>query len=390
MAELQRIYSGEFLLNLSLYKDELSNGENISFDGLEAMRVFSSFGVVFLHVCSATGTTDFLELCVKFRDFALPVMVLSSFFVLTVSLRRKADSERDFGDFFCRLVNRLFLPFFVWTGFYVLFIVVFVPLMMGETPSIDSFTTLVFLTGYRHLWYLQFLFAGSVIAYPFILRALNHCRISAAKILFFGSGISIFYACFYHLVFRHQIRQMLASESDINLQIFVEQTSRYILFIPLAIGLGLTSGTIIELFKKKFCRRISLLLVILVMLLHVRTLSSAASQEFYGLVVFLAALQPWKKISYRFWQKLVEQSYGIYILHFFWVHILWLFIAYYNPEINITMVLSAVFIIYLLSFTSALLVRKIFPVDWLMPFAGKQASKSSHLQILRLSLAGEK
>src|SRR6185369_8894916 len=98
------------------------------------MRVISSFAVVFLHVCAAAGLPGSLEWLMKFRDFALPAMIMSSFFVLTVSLVQ--NSEKDFGQFFNRRFTRLWIPLFIWTLFYTLSITFLVPFLMGFEPAV--------------------------------------------------------------------------------------------------------------------------------------------------------------------------------------------------------------------------------------------------------------
>jgi peptidoglycan/LPS O-acetylase OafA/YrhL len=157
----------ENLRRFSLYSPREGCEAAPVYEGLDAMRVFSSFGVVFLHVCAATGTPQSLETFLKFRDFALPVLVMMSFFLLTASFIR--HEEKDFGQFFIRRFARLWIPFFVWTLFYILLTCFLVPLMTGFQAA-ESFSPLVFLTGYRHLWYLQFLFIGSLLVYYCVLR----------------------------------------------------------------------------------------------------------------------------------------------------------------------------------------------------------------------------
>lgn len=153
---------------------------------------------------------------------------------------------------------------------------------------------------------------------------------------------------------------------DINLQIFIDQTSRYLFYIPLGIGLGLLCKHINSIFENAFFRKISLVLVIIGILLHTKFFVPF-SQEIYGLAVFLAALQPWKKIPSDLWKKFVAHSYGIYILHFFLVQLLWLFTVNFSFEINAAKMVFAALIIYLLSFSCAVLITKFFPFEWLLP-----------------------
>lgn len=81
------------------------------YEGLDAMRVASSFGFVFLHVFVSAGFPPSLEWLVRLRDFALPFLVMSAFFLLTVSLVRKP--AEGFADFFRSRVRRLWIPLIV-------------------------------------------------------------------------------------------------------------------------------------------------------------------------------------------------------------------------------------------------------------------------------------
>lgn len=338
------------------------------------MRVISSFAVVFFHVCGAIDVPENLMQLVKFRDFALPVMVISSFFVLTVSLDRKP--VKNFGKFFNQRFTRLFVPLLIWTIAYVVFFLFFLAILSGVESAAGIFSPVVFLTGYRHLWYLQFIFTGSLIFYPVAVLLSDRYDFSRLKLSSIFIAVAVCYQFFYQIGFRDRLREILSADIDVNLQIFADQTSRYFFYIPVGIGLGLVSKYIYSLFQNPFFRKLSLVSVIIGMLLHTR-FYIPVSQEIYGLTVFLAALQPWKKLPFSFWEKLVSYSYGIYILHFFWIHLLWLYAAYFNPEITVATIIGATLVIYLSSFLCAVLLRKIFPFDWLIPLIKLRTNRVS-------------
>ncbi|HLM60743.1 MAG TPA: acyltransferase [Pyrinomonadaceae bacterium] len=335
------------------------------YEGLDALRVFSSFGVVFLHVNVSAGFPNSLWLFLKFRDFALPVMVMSCFFVLTVSLTRQPDG--DFESFFSRRLKRLWIPLFIWTFAYSLSEAFLFPWLLGA----DTFGELpptVFFTGYRHLWFLQFIFVGSLLIYPLIKQMTGEPNRSRIKLSTFCFGLSILYGfLFYSFLQNYTDWDNLSPESDMSLRIFVSQAGNYIFYIPVAVGLAMASGRINELFARARFRRLSLAVVLITMLVHVGTNGVPFSREIYGIAVFLAALQPWEKIRFRGWQILASYSYGIYILHFLPVQILWLVVAAKNIELDGTTVFGVTVIVYFASFAAAVLIRKLFPADWLIP-----------------------
>jgi peptidoglycan/LPS O-acetylase OafA/YrhL len=373
----------------SFYQPEESREESKAYEGLDTMRVVSSFGVVFLHVCSATGLPGSLEWMMKFRDFALPVMVMSSFYVLTVSLVRKPD--KDFERFFSRRFTRLWIPLFIWTLFYTIFTIFLIPFLSGLEPSVESFSPVVFFSGYRHLWYLQFIFIGSLAVYPVLSRISGIPQYSRGKIFLFCICGTFFYWILFRSLLENPIWPPFDSESDINLQIFAAQASRYLLYIPAAVGLGLMRDKIDGLFRNAFYRKLSLVLTVIAMLLHTAGSTAVpATQEIYGIAVFLAALQPWKKVAFDFWHKLIDHSYGIYILHFFPVHLLWLVTAYYNLELNAAAICFSTLIVFILSFSATAFIRKIFPADWLLPPVKENQNRASQTNFLQFSPANER
>jgi len=335
------------------------------YEGLDVLRVVASFGIVFLHVYVAAGFPNSLWFFLKFRDFALPVMVMSSFFVLTVSLTRKPDG--GFESFFSRRLKRLWMPLFVWTFVYSLSEAFLFPALLGAETFGGLPPAAVFFTGYRHLWFLQFIFVGSLIIYPLIKQLTGKQSPARIKLSIFCFGLSILYGfLFYSFLQNYTDWDNLSPEFDMSLRIFVSQAGNYIFYIPVAFGLALASGKINELFARARFRRLSLAVVLITMLLHVGTNGIPLTREIYGIVVFLAALQPWEKIPFKGWQTLASYSYGIYILHFLPVQILWLVVASKNIDLDGATVFGITVIVYFASFAAAVLVRKLFPADWLI------------------------
>ena len=336
------------------------------YEGLDGLRVAASFGIVFLHVTVAAGSPNALELFLKFRDSALPLMVMASFFLLTVSLTRKPDG--GFAGFFSRRLKRLWLPLIVWSFVYSLTEAFVIPVLFGFAPAGEMPSPIVFFTGYRHLWFLQFIFVGSLLIYPFICWLNGERKPARAKLSFFCFCLTFLYGfLFYSFLKNYTDWDSFSPETDGNLKLFISQAGNYILYIPIAVGCGLMRGRINDLFARAAFRRLSLAVVLVAMAIHVGTNGVPFTKEIYGIAVFLAALQPWKKIPSRTLQTLASYSYGIYILHFLPVQILWMFVAYRNFEPGGAAVFGITVIVYFTSLAAAALIRKLFPAEWLLP-----------------------
>ena len=360
-------------------------GKNIFFmtfpryQGLDAIRVVASFGVVFLHIFVAAGSPPALERLMKFRDFALPFLVMSAFFLLTVSLARKP--EFVFRDFFRRRVRRLWIPLAIWTFVYSLLAAYFFPAMLGAETSGAMPDPIVFLTGYRHLWFLQFVFLGSLIIYPLVSRLIEKREQFSTRLSVLCFGAAILYGISFWLFLKnHTDWDSFSPESDISLRIFVSQAGSYVLYIPVAVGLGLIADKINRLFERAVFRRLWLAFVLTTMILHVAANNVLWTREIYGVAVFIAALQPWGKISFDWWRLLAAYSYPIYILHFIGAQLLWIWVFNKNLELGGAAVLSIAAIVYFASFAAAVSIRKLFPADWLMPLVAVGAEQNREAQ----------
>jgi peptidoglycan/LPS O-acetylase OafA/YrhL len=343
------------------------------FEGLDALRILSSFGVVFLHVYVAAGAPNSLDLLIKLRDFALPVMVLSSFFLLTRSLARRR--ETGFARFFRRRVERLWIPLFVWTFVYCLAATFVFPLLSGAETRAEFPSSLVFLTGYRHLWFLQFVFVASTLIYIFFynLSGWQTARKNSAVLCF--AAVAVYAPLYYTFLRDRAVWENFATEADISFGIFISQASYYVLYIPIAAAAALYDDKIRELFARAFFRRLSLIFVFAAAAAHIGIETAQQTREIFGVAVFFAALQPWRKIPFRFAQTLASYSYGIYILHFLPAQMLAILIArnYFEPGAANVLIFSVA--IYFASFAAAFSLRKFFKADWLLPLAGSDSEK---------------
>jgi hypothetical protein len=94
------------------------------------------------------------------------------------------------------------------------------------------------------------------------------------------------------------------------LAVFTTQASKYAFFVPVAIGLGLLSSKIKDLYKRNVFRIYSLVAFLLILILHMALEQNAMTVPMYGVAVFVAALQPWKKFrldSYIYRQRILTE-----------------------------------------------------------------------------------
>jgi peptidoglycan/LPS O-acetylase OafA/YrhL len=160
-----------------------------------------------------------------------------------------------------------------------------------------------------------------------------------------------------------------------SLKLFIVQASRYAFFIPVAIGLGLLSNKINSLYKLTVFRICSLIAVLFTLIVHL-TKTNSLTAIMYGIAVFMAALQPWKRIPFRLVYISAAYSYGIYILHFFLCEALLVIVYRGKHEFDNAAIFSISVLFYVISFGAAVLFRKIIPVDWFIPLVPIKLNRS--------------
>jgi peptidoglycan/LPS O-acetylase OafA/YrhL len=365
------------------------------YEGLDSFRGFAAFGVVWLHTviwgtANQDGPSREIIAWLKLRDFSLPLIILSSFFVLTISILRKPESK--FSSFFITRFKRLFIPLFIWTSLYCLVYAFVMPHDLRSNKLTEPPTLDVFIGGYMHLWFLQFIFLGSLIVYPVLCWLRTKSEPERTKIAFsFFLG-----ACIYSIIFKLFIQtidldNLLGFNPSQNLISFIGQSTKYAFFIPVAIGLGLLSNKINNLYKQNVFRICSLIAVLLSLILHFTLGLIALTAPMYGIAVFIAALQPWKRIPFRLVYISAAYSYGVYILHFFLCEALQVLVFRGKHEFDSIALFSISLLFYVISFGAAFLLRKMIPVDWFIPIVpvrikiSESSSKSTLLpSIIRI------
>lgn len=348
---------------------EVNTSSPRRYEGLDAFRGLAAFGVVWLHTfysaSNSASVTDHSNTWLSLRDFSLPLIVMSSFFVLTISMLRKPETE--FSSFFTKRFKRLWIPLFIWTSVYSLLWYFILPKIFGSNRIYGMPTIDMFITGYMHLWFLQFIFLGSLIAYPLLLWLKSKSeseRIKIAVLLFLAAAV---YTVIFKLLNQIVQQNLLLFEPSRSLMVFVVQASKYVFFIPVAIGLGLLSNKINNFYKRNFFRICSLIAVLFCLIVHLTTEKNSLTAPLYGIAAFMAALQPWKRIPFRLVYISARYSYGIYILHFFLCEAFQVLVSKGKQEFDSAAIFSIAVLFYVMSFGASVLLRKIIPFDWFIP-----------------------
>lgn len=337
----------------------------VRYEGLDTFRVFAGLGVVLLHIYATIGLDTKSSLLIRLRDCAVPFFILSSVFILTRVLIRKP--ELQFKEFFYKRLTRLWVPFFIWTIIYTLTMGFVVPVIFGwnrfDFPPPNGFLTRL-LSGYLHLWFLQFLFLASLLVYPAV-KFFSQKKTPRRKIVVSCILAAIFFLLAFNLIHSHKIL-LLPESADNSLVIFIDETAANGFLVPLAIVLSLYKEEIDQLNKRLVFRGAGLFALFITMYFYLENEFNQYLRWAYSLMVFGAALQPWNPLP-KIISRFASYSYAIYIIHVLPVYLLVILLRYYKIKPDIGLLLASCIIIYLGSFILAFLLRHFFPYDWFLP-----------------------
>jgi hypothetical protein len=217
-----------------------------------------------------------------------------------------------------------------------------------------------------HLWFLQFIFLGSIILYPFVgLRALFKrypWRIALGCL----ATVVAHWLWLKPLVLQLQTTAWMSS-ADTSFTVFVNNVNLFFPYIPAAIVLAMWADNISAVYKHRTARMVSLLIVAVTLLIHVSYGATQLTRFFYSLAVFLAVLQPWPASVVNLLRPLAIYSYPVYILHYFVSRMLVAGFHRTQTEFTTGTLITGSVIVFGLSLLCAVAIRRVFPRDWLLP-----------------------
>lgn len=333
----------------------------VRYEGIDAFRVVGIYVVVLVHFQYEWVPEMSLGPPLRLLGCAFPFVILASFFVLARSVLGKP--ERGFRRFFAARFKRIEVPFLIWTAVYWWAMGVLYPLAKGEAVTWPSATLL--LGGYRHLWFLQFIFLGSLLLYPLLRfharRGLRRWQITLACLVVLLAHVIWLRPLFEHLAVRS------ADDAGAYLRPLFGQAVRYFAYVPAAVGIALYADEISAFYRRRAGRALALALAALTMAVHLLNESLPFTKGIYSLAVFVAFLQPLPSGLINFLRPVAVFSYPIYILHLWVVRVV--ISIFYRAQVEQTLagVLMGSVIAFGLSLLAALALRKLFPWDWFLP-----------------------
>ena len=334
------------------------------YGGLDVFRSVSIFGVVVIHFSQVLDlhSTPGLELVIRVRDCSFPIIVLTSFFVLTRSIMAKPD--RLFGPFAASRFTRLAVPCIVWTALYWAMWEVAGPLLHGASPSWPPLT--IWLTGFIHLWFLQFLFFGAIAAFPVIRFIVGRPRLNWV----FAAGFAAAAAA-YGLWGRQHLTEHALSVwinlADDSLRVAVTKSVAWGKYIPVGIAMAFLADSIDALYRRPVFRAATLGAAAAAMLLHVSTAVPEVSRSLYSLAVFVVLLRPWPPGSLDWLRPAARYSYPIYIIHPAVAQVVLVAFALGQVPSSLPMLLPGSVAVFALSGVAAAVLRRAVPADWFLP-----------------------
>lgn len=225
----------------------------------------------------------------------------------------------------------------IWTAVYLTVVIFVLPFVFSlESTGAPSFT--VFLTGYRHLWYLEFLFLTSVASLPLVLFLIRRIRDGGSR--WNIAAVLIVAAALLAVLFRTiSITDLIAPDAEMNLHIFLSQSAANLPFVLLAIAIALVRADIVEWIKDP--RSHTKLWMAVAALAIVHSFGSIPfSREIFAVTLFAACLGHFPVSVTRIFAPLAKNSYAVYILHFIPVHLIWVVCHIYGYNFGPASVLA--------------------------------------------------
>ncbi|MEX2662698.1 MAG: acyltransferase [Vicinamibacterales bacterium] len=326
---------------------------------LDLARGVSLYAIVLIHVVLMLHG-DAQRWFVRLRDFAFPLMILSSFFVLTLAI---GAGGQALPAMMRRRALRLWVPAVIWTLAYW-FAWPGLVLLLGEPAQFAPLPEVRLLVGgFMHLWYLQFLFLASLVALC-VLRAGRRAPswVLQAPLWFALAGICLWA--------RPLVVDRLAPLTEPGLfswTVFKRQSLIHAHFIPLGIACGLMANAVHRAGADRRIRRLAVATAVVAATIYLAFPGVRLLREVYSLTVFATLLMPWPSPGWRLPWLLAEYSYIAYILHYGIAQAVAAIILRATPDVSDGGMVAASVMVYATSLGAALALRRLCPVDWLFP-----------------------
>jgi peptidoglycan/LPS O-acetylase OafA/YrhL len=334
------------------------------YDGLDLFRAVSIFGVVLFHFSYGLhiAWTPAFDRLLRVRQCALPIIVLTSFFVLTRSIA--ASPGRTLARFAERRFSRLALPCAIWTACYWAMWKVAGPLWRGGQAAWPPPT--LWLSGFSHLWFLQFLFLGSLIALPVVRIVARHPRFHEIAAAVFVTA-AVAYWSWGRPGLDSPAWFAWGDRADVNLRVGIEQGIAYATYALVGIAAALVADSINVWYRRPAFQAATLVAAAAALVLHVSAAAPGGSRMLYSLAMFLVLLRPWPPGALDWLRPAARYSYPIYILHPAVAQVVFAAFARGRVPPSVPAILAGSAAVFALSGAAAALLRTLMPADWFLP-----------------------
>ena len=329
---------------------------------LNLARGITVFSVVLMHVALMLGAApDRWFLLV--RDWTFPVIVLSSFFGLTL---RSVSGSHGLAAAVRNRITRVLVPSLVWTAVYWYAWEALIPLLIGRPPLLAPRPTVyLFAGGFMHLWYLQFLFLGSV-----GVLLLVQPGASKARTILRHPAIWLGAAFVYAIWLRDPLLERFAPIGQPGLTtwfIFKRQSLIHAAYVPAGVGIGLLSASIRRAGHRPGVRRVALVVAVAAIVTYPSVATVRWTREILGLVVFTSLILQTRVVESPLLLWVSRYSYAVYILHYGIAQCIVLLVSRMRPSTSGLTIVATSFAAMAASLAAAVLFRRLCPIDWLLP-----------------------
>jgi surface polysaccharide O-acyltransferase-like enzyme len=340
----------------------------VRYDGLDLFRPLSIFGVVVVHFprLSDFASEPGFGFLMRLRECAFPVIILTSYFVITRSLL--ANPGRTFGQFASKRFVRLAVPCAIWSAFYWLMWEVAGPVLRGASASWPPPS--LALSAYGHLWFLQFLFFGSLIMYPAVRAVTRHTPSTGRDAGVWAAAFAAAAAGYWmwgRTFLAAELASALGEQADLSLRVAVGQSIAYAEYTLLGVAAALGADVIAAFYRWRPFKAVTLVVAAAACALHVSAATPTVSRAIYSLAVFVALLRPWPPNALGWLRPVARYSYPIYIIHPAAAQVVVGAFAGLLAAPSILGLAAGSTIVFALSCAAAIALRMLLPADWFLP-----------------------
>ncbi len=265
------------------------------------------------------------------------------------------------------------VPCLLWTTIYWFLWDVVPPLLTGRRLLWPPAT--LWLSGFEHLWFLQFLMLGAVVTYPLIRLAVRYRGSRWVPVVACPSA-----AFAYGMWMRPHLQLHAASgwieHTDLSLRVGIRQSIAFGTYIPVGVALALSADAIGGLYRRRAFRILTLAGLAAALVGHLWMVAPAVSRLLYSAAVFVVLLRPWRPGSLAWLEPMARYPYLIYILHPLVMQIAGVLLGWARPAPSGAALVAGSLGVFAASGLVAVSLRTIMPRDWILPLIPVRMSRS--------------